>query len=465
MTDAGGGAAPGLAKSKERGVNTNKVAPTSLHAAPLTAVTMLGFAGAVAAADMWLRMVLPPGVAMLLPILSGAAGVGLAWTLSNNERDQAAQVSGNLRLARAALELDEIAGARRMPIAMDVPGVGGPGSVIPFPPQAAAGNPGVERAAAELRGYAPFTEILERQMRSVIDLSEAAAGSILANLTGVDARIGALLRFIQHAGSGDQAERVVALIETQVKACRELFDKFAVRQRENALIGMEQRSKIAAEKLAVLDVLEGVNGIARQTTMLSLNVSIEAARAGEAGKGFSIIANEIRKLSSGAQSIATEVQTRVEEMMHKMTVGLQEQTEQRECAEREAIANITETLSALTDNLTTIISHQRDILRKVEHEGEAISQPIMDIMGSIQFQDIIRQKLEQLVRIAAMVDDHVNSISTMLETRDDMWAGDTLPDKLDAMFDGYVMADQRETHLAAQGRCVAAQSGAAIELF
>lgn len=45
-----------------------------------------------------------------------------------------------------------------------------------------------------------------------------------------------------------------------------------------------------------------IKNIADQTNLLALNASIEAARAGEAGKGFSIVADEIRKLSSEINS-------------------------------------------------------------------------------------------------------------------------------------------------------------------
>ena len=43
-----------------------------------------------------------------------------------------------------------------------------------------------------------------------------------------------------------------------------------------------------------------IDSISSQTNLLALNASIEAARAGEAGKGFSVVAEQIRKLSTAA---------------------------------------------------------------------------------------------------------------------------------------------------------------------
>lgn len=69
----------------------------------------------------------------------------------------------------------------------------------------------------------------------------------------------------------------------------------------------------------------GIESIAEQTSLLSLNASIEAARAGEAGKGFAVVATEVQSLSQEIQQLVDLVNSSlqmVNSSISKMNVSV-----------------------------------------------------------------------------------------------------------------------------------------------
>lgn len=67
-------------------------------------------------------------------------------------------------------------------------------------------------------------------------------------------------------------------------------------------------------------IVEIINGITSQTSLLALNASIEAARAGEAGKGFAVVATEI----TGMASQTSEATVHITELIQNVSTAINE---------------------------------------------------------------------------------------------------------------------------------------------
>lgn len=416
------------------------------------AILAVGSAGVCGLASLLLWPAVPAALQPLVAPVAFLAGAGLAF----RRPDAPAPVEQ----PTAPIASNEVFAPEPLPIDLD-PEVSQVHEIMVHP-----GNEASARVAAELRDFPLFTDIIRRQLATVTDISEEAAGKILSGLMAVDGQIEALMGFIHQSGSNDQVAEVVRDIESQIGACRDLLGEFVVYQTHEAGQAVQQRVRLQAETQSVSSALDGIGAIARQTSMLSINVAIQAARAGDVGKGFMVIGAEIRTLAQEVQTLSQEIHARIETLMRTIMVDFQERGERRGEMERTSIANIVETLDSLAENVTTLLTHQRDVLQKVETENEAIARPILDMMGSVQFQDITRQQIEQIATMSSTVEGHMEQLAVGLSDPVHLENLEPISQKLDALFASYVMDSQRNTHRAAQGDgAPAVPATVAIELF
>ena len=324
----------------------------------------------------------------------------------------------------------------------------------------------IDQIVAQLAEYPAYVDLLKRQLHSVTTVSQDAAESLLKSLLDVDQRVTTLMGFLQSAGSSDSSERILGRIEDQLSGCRQHLVSLGDEQKQSSQDAVAFQSKLAAETDSVLQVLDGVQQIARQTTMLSLNVSIEAARVGDLGKGFAVIAHEIRSLAGEVQHLADNVHERVSGLMSSVGADLREQSQKRQDTETLAMGKVTDALGLLTTNLVLLLQHQREVLGRVKAENEDIAQPIMAMMGSIQFQDIVRQQIEQITSMAQEVETHVGEMRDGLATPSTIRQIEMLTERLDRLSSSYVMREQRDIHSAVLGNGgSAAAAVVSIELF
>ena len=255
-----------------------------------------------------------------------------------------------------------------------------------------------------------------RDTASVTSETEAAAYNIMMSLRAVDIAMSDLLSFLDSSGSNTRVIEIVEETDRQLVTNRNLIAAFLEsrdRDIEECRVRLED-VETATDQLSGL--VGGIRDIARRTNLLALNAAIEAARAGEFGAGFGVVASEVKQLSQASDQAATRINEGLMTLRGSIRENLTTLVSHRIAGERVELGKISTAISDLTENMERLISHQRDTLVKVQDESARIAQPVVELMASIQFQDVTRQRLEHLETIFAAARHNLDALGNAAQS-------------------------------------------------
>jgi methyl-accepting chemotaxis protein len=242
-----------------------------------------------------------------------------------------------------------------------------------------------------------------------------------------------------------------------------------LREQTNELkSNFERINSLADEVGALTPLIKVITSIAQQTSLLALNAEIEAARAGSAGRGFAVVAFEVRKLSvlstKAAADIAEKINSTVKNVYAEMA-DAQASLEQHESDD--AMTHLIDDLTGMQQDFSNNSQLLLEVITDVDANYEESVNRLSHALGHIQFQDVMRQRMEHVQEALVEMREHMQHLSGKMA--DFGWNGEsdlTFKELLAAHLSRYRMASQTLTHLAvAGGKLNSDHSRPAIELF
>jgi methyl-accepting chemotaxis protein len=165
-------------------------------------------------------------------------------------------------------------------------------------------------------------------------------------------------------------------------------------------------------------IVNTINSIAEQTSLLALNASIEAARAGEHGKGFSVVAEEVRKLSEESDSKAKEISALVNEMVAQTQNAVI--TMQRSKSEVEnGVIIVSETDKAfvhIINAIENITKHVNEIL-DITGDEVASSDKVVKLINDIA--TITESNSSNSENVSSAVDEQAKAMESLTATAEE----------------------------------------------
>lgn len=214
--------------------------------------------------------------------------------------------------------------------------------------------------------------LIARRLAAIASDSTRCAERATLLLAAAD---GSLMRLAAHTAL---VSRSALNIEGQIEGARAIAQD-AARTAKQSTASMRGLSDKVHEISELIDIIQA---IATQTSLLSLNAAVEAARAGEAGRGFAQVAQEVKSLA-GQTARATDSVAE-----HVAAIQIATGTAMGAIA---AIANVVSRVEVTTQGLAASLLDQGELTR--------------DLMRrTADAQRETRESLDDLARIATQVE-------------------------------------------------------------
>lgn len=197
---------------------------------------------------------------------------------------------------------------------------------------------------------------------------------------------------------------------------------------------VEEMRRLDGYTTALKTMAAQVVSIAEQTNLLALNAAIEAARAGEAGRGFSVVADEVRNLSTRSRDTAASMTDTVNELRKTVESSMTSVSNTMQ-QESDLLAETEQRIGSVTTAFEQVIGQLSQHSETLQTHAGSTRTAIEHMVVEFQFQDRVSQILAQAADTLEQLDSLIKS--SELPGMEDWQAH---------MKKGYTMAEQHHAH-------------------
>jgi len=322
---------------------------------------------------------------------------------------------------------------------------------------------------AEIGDSKPYIDVLHKHIGDSLGESEREVVQVIE-------QIGLMIEHSnqqrEHIGRSIQSGKdLTESTQARIASNREIIHSIEMQLQEQTgelRQNFDRIKGLASEVGALTPLIKVITSIAQQTSLLALNAEIEAAQAGKAGRGFAVVAYEVRKLAVLSTQAAADIADKINATCSKVFKEMEEarvSIEQHEA--KSNMGHLIAELGHMQEEFSTNSRLLLEVIGEVDQNYQESIHRLSQALGHIQFQDVMRQRMEHVQEALVEMREHLLQLSKNAE--DPAWSGTlerTFQKILASQLNKYRMASQTVTHLHVSGAGTAQDhSRPAIELF
>ena len=172
--------------------------------------------------------------------------------------------------------------------------------------------------------------------------------------------------------------------------------------------------ELGNQSKTILEIVNVINEISDQTSLLALNASIEAARAGEQGKGFAVVAEEIKKLADQTRGSVENIESIISKVVnntHKAVISMDNSYK----LTRKGLENMKD-----VDGASREVTESNEQMLKEIQEIYSISNDISDNSINAKeyifnMEDAMNKSLDKVKKVSKATDDSKEGASVLVD--------------------------------------------------
>ena len=280
---------------------------------------------------------------------------------------------------------------------------------------------------------------LDQKLQEVVDDTEHSALSIIAQVRGLYDSADLLVRYLEN--SSPQANSLGSDIVDSVSYLLEI-SAFIQELPAKMTRDLHSVQSVVQEITELSSLVGSVHAISMQSHLLAINAAIEGSRAGPAGAAFRVVASEMRLLASNSSAVASQINAglgRARAVVEGgMTLRIAESTK--------ALSDVSQavvSIQKLRENFEDMSQYFKTRFAVVTQHNQSLSTDIAEVLGHIQYQDVVRQCIER-IRIASSRRNELLQSALNQQQGPAVW--DDLPRQLDDIAQDFVRQEEMHKH-------------------